>query len=66
MSDFAVYQKRLDAFDFDMTTMRMPDVQVPGSEQISRFGSKAADTQGSDNLIGLKSPAVDAILQALV
>ena len=45
VSDFAVYQKRLDNFDFDMTTIRMPDVQVPGSEQIDRFGSKAADTQ---------------------
>ncbi|WP_374954898.1 extracellular solute-binding protein [Paraburkholderia sp. BL21I4N1] len=66
VSDFAVYQKRLDAFDFDTTTIRMPDVQVPGSEQIDRFGSKAADTQGSDNVIGLKSPAVDAILRALV
>ncbi|MDR6408425.1 UNVERIFIED_ORG: microcin C transport system substrate-binding protein [Burkholderia sp. 1595] len=66
VSDFAVYQKRLDAFDFDTTTIRMPDVQVPGSEQIDRFGSKAADTHGSDNMTGLKSPAVDAILNALV
>jgi microcin C transport system substrate-binding protein len=66
VSDFAVYQKRLDAFDFDTTTIRMADVQVPGSEQIDRFGSKAADTPGSDNVIGLKSPAVDAILNALV
>jgi microcin C transport system substrate-binding protein len=66
VSDFAVYQKRLDAFDFDTTTIRMPDVQVPGSEEIDRFGSKAADTNGSDNMIGLKSPAVDAILNALV
>lgn len=66
VSDFAVYQKRLDAFDFDTTTIRMADVQVPGSEQIDRFGSKAADTNGSDNVIGLKSPAVDAILNALV
>ncbi|MBC8739844.1 ABC transporter substrate-binding protein [Paraburkholderia sp. UCT31] len=65
-TDFAVYQKRLDAFDFDVTTIRMPDVQVPGSEQITRFGSKAADTPGSDNAIGLKSPAVDAVLDALV
>jgi microcin C transport system substrate-binding protein len=66
VADYAVYQKRLDAFDFDTTTIRMPDVQVPGSEQIERFGSKAADTNGSDNMIGLKSPAVDAILRALV
>ncbi|WP_425468904.1 extracellular solute-binding protein [Paraburkholderia panacisoli] len=66
VADYAVYQKRLDAFDFDVTTIRMPDVQVPGSEQIERFGSKAADTNGSDNMIGLKSPVVDAVLNALV
>jgi len=33
---------------------------------VSRFGSKSADEQGSDNLMGLKSPAVDAILRTLV
>ncbi|WP_415914140.1 extracellular solute-binding protein [Paraburkholderia sp. J12] len=64
--DFALYQKRLDAFDFDVTTIRFPDVQVPGTEEIDRFSSKAADEAGSGNLIGLKSPAVDAILKALV
>ncbi|WP_353553913.1 extracellular solute-binding protein [Paraburkholderia terrae] len=65
-ADFAVYQKRLDAFDFDVTTIRFPDVQVPGADMIDRFGSKAAGEPGSGNLIGLKSPAVDAILRALV
>ncbi|RQH07876.1 extracellular solute-binding protein [Paraburkholderia dinghuensis] len=63
--DFALYQKRLDAFDFDMTTIRFPDSQVPGTELIDRFGSKAAGEPGSGNSIGLKSPAVDAILKAL-
>ncbi|KND57193.1 ABC transporter, periplasmic substrate-binding protein [Candidatus Burkholderia verschuerenii] len=64
--DFALIQKRLDAFDFDVTSVRMPDVQIPGTEQISRFGSKSADEQGSDNLAGVKSPAVDSILQKVV
>ncbi|WP_338926728.1 ABC transporter substrate-binding protein [Mycetohabitans endofungorum] len=64
--DYAVLQKRLDAFDFDMTSLRYPDVEVPGSEQLARFGSRAADEPGSDNLFGLKSPAVDAILHALL
>ncbi|WP_228977871.1 extracellular solute-binding protein [Paraburkholderia gardini] len=64
--DFALYQKRLDAFDFDATTIRYPDVQVPGSEEIDRFGSKAADDPGSGNYIGLKSPVVDSILSALI
>ncbi len=48
--DYALIQKRLDAFDFDMTSLRMPDVQIPGTEQESRFGSKSADQQGSDNI----------------
>ncbi len=64
--DYALIQKRLDAFDFDVTSVRMPDVQIPGTEQVSRFGSKSADEQGSDNLAGVKSKAVDAILQKVV
>ncbi|RQS73935.1 ABC transporter substrate-binding protein [Burkholderia sp. Bp8963] len=64
-ADYALLQKRLDAFDYDMTTIRYPGVQVPGAEQFARYGSKFADEQGSDNVIGLKSPAVDALLHAL-
>ncbi|KWC71977.1 peptide ABC transporter substrate-binding protein [Burkholderia cepacia] len=64
-ADFALLQKRLDAFDYDMTTIRLPGVQVPGAEQYSRYASKFADEPGSDNLIGLKSPAVDSLLHAL-
>ncbi|WP_176041573.1 extracellular solute-binding protein [Burkholderia stabilis] len=64
-ADFALLQKRLDAFDYDMTTIRLPGVQVPGAEQYSRYASKFADEPGSDNVIGLKSPAVDALLHAL-
>ncbi|HEY1996807.1 extracellular solute-binding protein [Paraburkholderia sp.] len=66
VSDFAVYQKRLDAFEFDATIIKFPDEQVPGSDQVDQFSSKSADVSGSGNLGGLKSPAVDAILQALV
>ncbi|KVN35438.1 peptide ABC transporter substrate-binding protein [Burkholderia pyrrocinia] len=64
-ADFALLQKRLEAFDYDMTTIRLPGVQVPGPEQFARYGSKFADERGSDNVIGLKSPAVDALLAAL-
>jgi microcin C transport system substrate-binding protein len=64
--DFALIQKRLDAFDFDTTIIRLPDVQIPGTEQETRFGSKSADQQGSDNLWGLKSPAVDQIVHTLI
>ncbi|KVC50803.1 peptide ABC transporter substrate-binding protein [Burkholderia diffusa] len=64
-ADYALLQKRLDAFDYDMTTVRLPGVQVPGAEQFSRYASKFADEPGSDNIIGLKSPAVDTLLHAL-
>jgi microcin C transport system substrate-binding protein len=64
--DFALIRKRYDDFDFDMTILRYPGSQVPGVEMVSRFGSRAADEPGSDNMLGLKSPAVDALLNALI
>jgi len=60
-TDFALYQKRLDDFDFDVTTARYPDDPSPGNELLDRFGSASANTHGSDNLIGLHSPAIDAL-----
>jgi len=65
-SDFALYQKRLEAFDFDMISLRYPDSQIPGTELLDRFGSHSADVEGSDNAIGLKDPAVDALMADLV
>ncbi|AOK29373.1 MULTISPECIES: extracellular solute-binding protein [Burkholderia] len=65
-ADFALLQNRFNAFDYDMTSIRYGGVQVPGTEQLTRFASRYADEPGSDNMIGLKSPAVDAILNALV
>ncbi len=62
-ADFALIQKRLDVFDFDMFTVRIPGRETPGSELMDRFGSKSADTEGSGNLIGIKDPAVDALLR---
>jgi microcin C transport system substrate-binding protein len=64
-TDSALYQQRLDNFDFDMTTLVMPAVQVPGSEQVERWGSKGADTPGSDNMIGVKSHAIDVLADAV-
>ncbi|MFW8298240.1 hypothetical protein ACOIBT_27745, partial [Klebsiella pneumoniae] len=65
-SDFALYQKRIETFDFDMISLRFPDSQIPGTELIDRFGSQSANVDGSDNVIGLKDPAVDALVAALV
>jgi microcin C transport system substrate-binding protein len=65
-ADFALLQKRMEEFDFDMTTNRFPDVTSPGNEMYDMFGSKAADEKGSNNAWGLKDPAVDKLVDALV
>jgi microcin C transport system substrate-binding protein len=65
-ADFALIQKRLDVFDFDLFTVRWPGSESPGSELVDRFGSGSADTEGSSNLIGIKDPAVDALLEKVV
>lgn len=65
-ADFALVQKRMEEFDFDMTSMRFPDVTSPGNEMFDMLGSKAADEKGSSNYWGLKDPAVDKLVGALV
>lgn len=61
--DFALLAKRLDSFDFDLTGIRVPGTEAPGAELIGRFSSQQADVQGSNNLIGVKNKAVDALVQ---
>jgi microcin C transport system substrate-binding protein len=64
--DFALLQKRMDVFDFDVISSRTVGSESPGTELLERFGSKAADIEGSGNVIGIKSPAVDALLDKAV
>jgi len=66
MVDPALFQKRLEQFDFDMTVAGFPQSASPGNEQLDYFGSAAARQPGSNNLIGLQDPAVDALLQHFV
>ena len=60
--DFSLAQQRMDNFDFEMTSRRLPGTTAPGGELFELFGSKAADTVGSANSWGVADPAVDAIL----
>ena len=64
-ADFALIQKRLDVFDFDLFTVRVPGRETPGSELTDRFGAKSADNEGSSNLVGVRDAAVDVLLQAV-
>jgi microcin C transport system substrate-binding protein len=65
-ADFALIRKRLDVFDFDLFTVRIPGSEAPGSELLDRFGSQSADTEGSSNLIGIKDPAIDALVSQVI
>ncbi|MEW6340420.1 MAG: extracellular solute-binding protein [Paraburkholderia sp.] len=62
--DSALYQQRLDSFDFDMTTGGYLPIAVPGVELLRRFGSAAAAEVGSENYVGVHSKVVDALIQA--
>ena len=64
--DFAIYDKRLDAFDFDLTLLNFGNIQIPSpSDMFSFFGSQAARAQGSNNYAGIASPAMDHVITAM-
>jgi peptide/nickel transport system substrate-binding protein len=64
--DAVQYQQRLAMFDFDMIENAWEQSLSPGNEQNIYWGSAAADQEGSRNYIGVKSPAVDALIAALL
>jgi microcin C transport system substrate-binding protein len=64
--DDSQYENRMRAFDFDIVVNNWPQSLSPGNEQRGDWGSRAADRPGSRNLIGLKNPAVDKLIDRLV
>lgn len=64
--DSAQYNARLKTFDFDMVQWNWTASLSPGNEQINRWSSRAADIEGSLNLAGVKNPAADAMIEAML
>jgi microcin C transport system substrate-binding protein len=64
--DTAQYQKRLDNFDFDMTMVVFGESLSPGNEQRDFWSSASADIPGGQNLIGIKDPVVDALVDLVI
>ncbi|SDE11425.1 extracellular solute-binding protein [Limimaricola pyoseonensis] len=64
--DSAQYKERTDAYDFDMTYFRRGLSLSPGNEQYLYWGAEAADTPGGRNLMGVKNPAVDGLIDLLL
>ncbi|MEP9398057.1 extracellular solute-binding protein [Mesorhizobium sp. KR2-14] len=66
MVDTSQYINRVNNFDFDADTTVLNQSTSPGNEQRDYWSSKAADTPGSRNLMGIKNPVVDALVERII
>jgi microcin C transport system substrate-binding protein len=64
--DVSQYINRLRSRDYDMIVGSFPQSSSPGNEQREYWHSSSADNPGSRNLIGLKDPAIDALVENLI
>ena len=64
--DTSQYQNRVRAFDFDMIVMNWGQSLSPGNEQSMFWSSAAAEQSGSRNVVGIKNPAVDALVEQVI
>ena len=64
--DPAQYQNRLNEFDYDMIVGVWGQSLSPGNEQRDSWSSAAADAIGSGNLIGIKDPAIDELIELVI
>jgi microcin C transport system substrate-binding protein len=64
--DTAQYQQRLDTYDFDMIVASWGQSLSPGNEQRDFWGSQAATTDGTRNYVGIRDPAIDALIDLVI
>jgi microcin C transport system substrate-binding protein len=64
--DTSQYINRLRSRDFDMTSAIWPQSSSPGNEQREFWHSASADNPGSRNLMGLRDPAIDQLVEGLI
>jgi microcin C transport system substrate-binding protein len=64
--DYALYERRLNDYDFEMVTIVEPSFTLPSpGDYLQLYGSKSADQKGNSNYRGVKSAAVDHVLEAM-
>ena len=64
--DEVQFERRRTRFDFDMMIGSWVASPSPGNEQRGRWSSAAADAEGAYNIVGVRSPAVDAMIKAIL
>jgi peptide/nickel transport system substrate-binding protein/microcin C transport system substrate-binding protein len=64
--DFALYRRRLQAYDYDMITIVDGSFTLPsGSDMAQLLGSKSFSEPGNSNFRGVNSRAADALIDAM-
>jgi microcin C transport system substrate-binding protein len=66
MVDPVQYRKRLDEFDYDITSERFNFSTTPGDSLRSYFTSESANRPGSNNRAGIADPVVDALIEKIL
>ena len=64
--DEVQFQRRRTRFDFDVMIGAWVASPSPGNEQRGRWSSAAANAEGAYNICGVASPAVDAMIAAIL
>jgi len=60
------YENRLRSWDFDIVVSSWGESLSPGNEQREFWGSQAADMAGSRNIIGIKNPTIDKLIDRVI
>src|SRR4029078_8409953 len=66
MVDSAQYSRRLNGFDYDVVGGNFAESDSPGTEKRDFWGSESAGREGSRNMIGIKDPAVDKLVDHVI
>jgi len=64
--DSSQYQERRQRFDFDMIRFTWGVSLSPGNEQLNRWSTASADSEGSFNYPGATQPALDVLIEAML
>jgi microcin C transport system substrate-binding protein len=64
--DSSQYINRLRQWDYDIIVASWGESLSPGNEQRGFWSSQAADQPGSRNLIGIKNPAIDKLIERII
>lgn len=65
LTDSVTERMHMQKFDFDLSHVVLRESRMPGGDIAAKFNSADADIEGSENVLGVKSPVIDFLLQKL-